>query len=51
MAQSSRVKTLFIEAGGPWENGFCDSFNSNLRDELLVHELFNTMKEAKTRIE
>lgn len=45
------VKTLFIEPGSPWENGYCESFNSKLRDELLAREIFYTMKEAKTLIE
>jgi transposase InsO family protein len=31
------VKTLFIEPGSPWENGYCETFNSKLRDELLRH--------------
>jgi len=30
------VKTLYIEPGSPWENGYCESFNSKLRDELLA---------------
>ena len=29
------VRTLYIEPGSPWENGYCESFNSKLRDELL----------------
>jgi len=33
------VKTLFIEPGSPWENGYCESFNSKLRDELLEHRI------------
>ena len=45
------VKTLFIEPGSPWENGYCESFNSKLRDELLAREIFYTMGEAKTLIE
>ena len=45
------VKTLYIEPGSPWENGYCESFNSKLRDELLAREIFYTMKEAKTLIE
>lgn len=45
------VKTLFIEPGSPWENGYCKSFNSKLRDELLAREVFYTMPEAKTLIE
>ena len=45
------VKTLFIEPGSPWENGYCESFNSKLRDELLGGELFSTLHEAKVLIE
>ena len=44
-------KTLFIEPGSPWENGYCESFNGKLRDELLNGEIFYTLKEAKTMIE
>ena len=42
-----RVKTLFIEPGSPWENGYIESFNGKLRDELLDREVFETLKEAK----
>ncbi len=45
------VKTLFIEPGSPWENGYCESFNGKLRDELLNGEIFYTLKEAKILIE
>ena len=45
------VKTLFIEPGSPWENGYIESFNSRLRDELLNGELFTTLLEAKVLIE
>ncbi len=45
------VKTLFIEPGSPWENGYCESFNGKLRDELLAREIFYTLKEAKVLIE
>lgn len=45
------VKTLFIEPGSPWENGYVESFNGRLRDELLNGELFYTLKEAKVLIE
>jgi transposase InsO family protein len=41
------VKTLYIEPGSPWENGYCESFNSKLRDELLAREIFYTMKGLK----
>jgi len=45
------VKTLFIEPGSPWENGFNESFNGKLRDELLNGEIFYTLKEAEVLIE
>ena len=41
------VKTLFIEPGSPWENGYIESFNGKLRDELLNREIFTTLEEAK----
>jgi transposase InsO family protein len=45
------VKTRFIEPGSPWENGFVESFNGKLRDELLDREIFYTLKEARVLIE
>ena len=45
------VKTLFIESGSPLENGYIESFNGRLRDELLNGEIFETMLEAKVLIE
>jgi transposase InsO family protein len=45
------VKTLFIEPGSPWENGYIESFNGKLRDELLNQEIFTTLIEAKVLIE
>ena len=45
------VKTLFIEPGSPWENGYIESFNGKLRDELLNREIFTTLEEAKVLIE
>ena len=45
------VETLFIEPGSPWENGYIESFNGKLRDELLNRELFYTLTEAKILIE
>jgi len=45
------AKTLFIEPGSPWENGYNESFNGKLRDELLNGEIFYTLKEAKVLIE
>ena len=43
--------TLYIEPGSPWENGYCESFNGKLRDELLNGEIFYTLKEARILIE
>ena len=45
------VGTLFIEPASPWENGYIESFNSRLRDELLDREIFTTLLEAKILIE
>jgi transposase InsO family protein len=45
------VKTLYITPGSPWENGYCESFNGSLRDELLNGEIFYTLAEAKILIE
>ena len=41
------AKTAYIERGSSWENGYCESFNSKLRDELLNGEIFYTLQEAK----
>jgi putative transposase len=49
--QTVEVKTLFIEPGSPWENGYVESFNGKLRDELLNREVFDTLLEAKVLIE
>ena len=46
-----KVETLFIEPGSPWENGYNESFNGKLRDELLNGEIFYTLKEAQVLIE
>ena len=45
------VRTLFIEPGSPWENGYIESFNGKLSDELLDREIFDTLLEAKVLIE
>ena len=45
------VGTLFIEPGSPWENGYVESFNGKLRDELLNGEIFTSLKEAKVLTE
>jgi len=44
------AKTVCIEPGSPWENGYCESFNGKLRDELLNGEIFYSLKEAKVVI-
>ena len=43
--------TLLIEPGSPWENGYVESFNGKLRDELLNGEIFYTLKQARVLIE
>ena len=45
------VETLYIEPGSPWENGYVESFNGKLRDELLNREIFYTLNEARVLIE
>lgn len=45
------IRTLFIEPGSPWENGYCESFNGKLRDELLKVEIFDTLLEAQVLAE
>jgi transposase InsO family protein len=45
------AKTAYIEPGSPWENGYCESFNSKLRDELLDGEVFYSLREAQVVIE
>ena len=45
------VKTAYIEPGSPWENGYNESFNGKLRDELLNGEIFYSLKEAQVLIE
>ncbi len=49
--QKVGVQTLYIEPGSPWENGYIESFNGKLRDELLNGEIFYTLTEAKVLIE
>ena len=45
------AQTAYIAPGSPWENGYCESFNARLRDELLNGEIFYSIKEAQTVIE
>ena len=45
------VQTLFIEPGSPWENGYVESFNGKLRDELLDREIFYTLTASEDLVE
>jgi putative transposase len=45
------AKTAYIAPGSPWENGYVESFNARLRDELLEGEIFYSLKEAQIVIE
>jgi putative transposase len=45
------AKTAYIEPGSPWENGYIESFNARLRDELLNGEIFYSLKEAQIVVE
>ena len=45
------AKTAYIEPGSPWENGYCESFNSKLRDEFLNGEIFYSLKEVQVLAE
>ena len=45
------ARTLYIEPGSPWENGYNESFNGKLRDECLNQEIFYSLKEAQVVIE
>ena len=45
------VKTLYIAPGSPWENGYNESFNGSLRDELLNGEIFYSLAEARVLVE
>ena len=45
------AKTAYIEPGSPWENGYIESFNARMRDELLDGEIFYTLREARIIIE
>ena len=45
------AKTAYIAPGSPWENGYIESFNARLRDELLNGEIFYTLREAQIVIE
>lgn len=45
------AKTAYIELGSPWENGYCESFNARLREELLNGEVFYSLRDAQILIE
>jgi putative transposase len=45
------AKTAYIERGSPWENGYIESFNARLRDELLNGEIFYSLREAQIVVE
>jgi putative transposase len=45
--QKTEAKTLYIEPGFPWENGYCESFNSKLRDQFLNKEIFSSRGTAR----
>ena len=45
------AKTAYIELGSPWENGYCESFNGRMWDELLNGEVFYSLREAQILIE
>jgi putative transposase len=45
------AKTAYIEPGSPWENGYVESFNARLRDELLDGEIFYSLREAHVVVE
>ncbi len=45
------AKTLFIAPGSPWENGFIESYNGKMRDELLNGEIFDTLLEAQVLLD
>ena len=51
MAQRVEVKTLYIEPGSPWENGYNESFNGTLGEEVLKREIFYSLEEAIVLIE
>lgn len=46
--KTAGIGTLYIEPGSPWENGYAESFNGRLRDELLNLELFADLPQART---
>ena len=49
--RSKQISTLYIEPGSPWQNGYIESFNGKLRDELLSMEVFDSLAEAIVLVE
>ena len=49
--EDNNVETLYIERGSPWQNGYIESFNGKLRDELLDRQVFHSVREAKVLVE
>lgn len=49
--KKKHVETLYVEPGSPWENGYIESFNGKLRDEILNREVFYSVKETKVIVE
>jgi transposase InsO family protein len=47
VAGETGAKTLYIEPGSPWGNGYCESFNSKLRNEFLDREIFYWLKKRR----
>jgi transposase InsO family protein len=45
------VRTLFIEPGSPWENGYNESFNGKLKDEFIHREIFYSLREVQVLVE
>ena len=49
--RDNQIKTIYIDPGSPWQNGFVESFNGRLRDECLNEHLFDTLRQAREIIE
>ncbi|MBL8992366.1 MAG: IS3 family transposase [Spirochaetia bacterium] len=45
------IKTIYIDPGSPWQNGFVESFHSRFRDECLNRELLWTLTETQVVVE
>ena len=48
---TKHINASYIDPGSPWQNGFVESFNGHLRDELLAMEVFDSMWELRTLLE